>query len=180
METTTNNNLNNIIITKMTEEDLNSIKDNLTTEFDDFWNYNLLQQEFLNDTSQIFIATSKKEKNAVTPNASTAVTTNALNDQIIKQYEILGFISIQIIIDEATITNIVTKKDSRNTGIGSAMLDHIINYCKTQNLKNLTLEVNEKNTSALNLYKKYNFKQTGLRKNYYNGNENAIIMNLSI
>lgn len=155
METTTNNNLNNIIITKMTEEDLNSIKDNLTTEFDDFWNYNVLHQEYLNDTSSIFVATTQN-------------------------HEILGFISIQIIIDEATITNIVTKKDSRNTGIGSAMLDHIINYCKTQNLKNLTLEVNEKNTSALNLYKKYNFKQTGLRKNYYNGNENAIIMNLSI
>lgn len=150
METENNN---NITITKMTEADLNSIKDILTTEFDNFWNYNVLLQEFLNDTSSLFVATTQS-------------------------HEIVGFISIQIILDEATITNIVTKKQSRNHGIGSTLLKNIINYCKSQNLKNLTLEVNEKNTSALNLYKKYKFKQTGLRKNYYNGTDNAIIMNL--
>ena len=42
----------------------------------------------------------------------------------------------------------------------------------------MNLEVNENNTSAIALYKKYNFKQVGLRKKYYNNTDNAILMSL--
>ncbi len=38
------------------------------------------------------------------------------------------------------------------------------------------LEVNEKNTPAILLYKKYGFEQISVRKNYYN-DDDAIIMN---
>ena len=88
--------------------------------------------------------------------------------------------SVQFVLDEATITNIVTKKVIRNAGIGSQLLEFIINYCKSNNMKTITLEVNENNISALKLYKKFNFEQIGLRKNYYNNTDNAIIMNLDI
>ena len=155
------NNTNNYIIAKMTNEDLNSIKNILTSEFDDFWSFKVLQQEFENDTSHLFIA---KDNN----NNST------------KTNSILGFVSVQFVLDEATITNIVTKKVIRNAGIGSQLLEFIINYCKSNNMKTITLEVNENNISALKLYKKFNFEQIGLRKNYYNNTDNAIIMNLDI
>ena len=165
-----------IKISKMTETDLNALKNSLISDFDDFWSFNSLQQEFKNDTSHLFVVKSNSSVQNIMPGQDLSSTTNSkshIND-------ILGFVSVQFIIDEATITNIVTKKACRNQGIGSKLLEFITDYCKSNNMKTLTLEVNENNTYALKLYKKYGFKQIGLRKNYYNGIDNAIIMNLDI
>ena len=41
---------------------------------------------------------------------------------------------------------------------------------------NISLEVNENNNAAIELYKKFNFEIVGCRKKYYNGKDNAIIM----
>ena len=64
---------------------------------------------------------------------------------MVKSY---GFAGINIILDEAHLANIVTKKDLRNKGIGSKLLESLIEEA-------ITLEVNEKNTSAISLYKKF-------------------------
>ena len=42
--------------------------------------------------------------------------------------------------------------------------------------KDISLEVNEENDAAINLYKKAGFEEVGIRKKYYNGKNNAIIM----
>lgn len=70
------------------------------------------------------------------------------------------------------------KKDKRNFGIGSSLLEEIIRYSKIHNATSITLEVNEKNIPAIKLYKKYGFKQVGLRRKYYNNEDNAILMDL--
>ena len=82
------------------------------------------------------------------------------------------------IIDELNIMNIAVRKDLRRCGIGSALLEFLINFAISQKDGSITLEVNENNTSAIELYKKYNFKQVGLRKKYYNNTDNAILMSL--
>ena len=40
------------------------------------------------------------------------------------------------------------------------------------------LEVNIQNSIAINFYKKYNFKEVGLRKKYYDNTYDAILMKL--
>lgn len=72
-------------ITKMNIQDLNLIR---LEDFDDFWTYNILKEELLSDTS-IYI--KAKYKN-----------------------DIVGFAGIKFLLDEAHITNIVTRKDKRN------------------------------------------------------------------
>ena len=47
---------------------------------------------------------------------------------------------------------------------------------KNEKKENISLEVNENNISARNLYEKYKFEIVGMRKKYYNGKDNAIIM----
>ena len=42
---------NNLIIEKMTTSDLNQIADILETDFDDFWNYNILKNELETESS---------------------------------------------------------------------------------------------------------------------------------
>lgn len=143
-----------INILPMTIEDINLITPNLESEFDKFWNISNLLNDFNNPNSTYIVA--------------------KLDD------EIVGFAGFLKICDEADIMNIVTKIDKRHLGIGSKLLSSLINIAKEQNLKTITLEVNVNNQIAINLYNKFNFKKTGLRKKYYNNTDDAIIMTLEI
>jgi ribosomal-protein-alanine N-acetyltransferase len=138
-------------IEKMTLKDLESIKDILISDFDDFWNYDVLKEELECENSYFVIAKS-------------------LNN------EIVGFACSKNILDEADIMNIVVKKSLRHNGIGSMLLENLISYSKTLNLKTITLEVNENNLSAIHLYDKFSFDHIGIRKKYYDGKSDAIIM----
>ena len=136
----------------MNSQDLESIKNILNSDFDDFWNYNILKEEINNKNSRYLVA--------------------KLNN------EVIGFAGIKIVIDEADIMNIVVKKNFRNNGIGSLLLENLINLSKSLNISSLSLEVNEKNISAISLYKKFNFKEVGKRKNYYKDSD-AILMSIN-
>lgn len=141
-------------IEKMNLSDLENIKDILFSEFDDFWNYNILKEE-LESPSSYFV--SAKSNN-----------------------EIVGFAGFKIILDESDIMNIVVKESFRHNGIGSMLLDFLIDYSKSLNLNVVTLEVNEHNLSAIRLYDKFNFEHLGIRKNYYPDGSDAIIMSKKI
>ena len=93
--------------------------------------------------------------------------------------KIIGFAGIKVTVPDCDIMNIVVKKDFRNQGIGSLLLKELINLSKSLNIKNLFLEVNEKNTPAISLYNKFGFKKISIRKNYYKNN-NAIVMRLDL
>jgi ribosomal-protein-alanine acetyltransferase len=140
----------NLEIYNMTDYDLSLIKDILIDDFDDFWTYDVLQEELNNPNSEYFVA--KLENN------------------------ILGFAGIWKALDDVHITDIVVKKSNRQTGIGSKLLEKLIQTAKSQNFNSITLEVNEHNLPAINLYLKYGFKNVGFRKKYYNNKDNAIIM----
>lgn len=137
-------------ITEMTLNDLEQMKDILYSDFDNFWSYNVLKQELQNNNTTYIVA---KE-----------------NEQLV------GFAGIMTCIDEATLNNIVVKKSCRGRGIGGELLEAIIEICADLHLKTLTLEVNTSNTPAINLYKKFDFKDLGIRKKYYNNSQDAIIM----
>lgn len=144
-----------IQIMPMTSQDIEAITPNFQTEFDEFWNINNLKNDFENPNSTYYIAKLDGE--------------------------IVGFAGFLKICDEANLMNIVTKVNKRHLGIGKKLLENIIKEAKNQNLKTITLEVNEKNTYAINLYeKKFNFKRIGLRKKYYNNTDDAILMSMSL
>ena len=143
-----------MIIKKMEVKDLDLIADTLEKDYDDFWNYNVFKSELENENSKYIVAKQ--------------------ND------EVIGYAGIWIAIDVAHITNIVVKKDKRKTGIGNYLLQELINMCKCLELTEITLEVNEKNEAAINLYKKNGFEEFGLRKKYYRTGDSAIIMTKSL
>lgn len=51
--------INNIKINPMTIQDLNSIKNILETDFDDFWNYTIFKNEIQNPNSIYFVRKNK-------------------------------------------------------------------------------------------------------------------------
>lgn len=89
--------------------------------------------------------------------------------------EIIGFINFSIIYDRSELSYIFVLEKYRKKGYAKKMMDFFIDYVKNNNCLNITLEVRKSNISAINLYKKFNFKVIADRKNYY-GNEDAIMM----
>lgn len=145
----------NLKISDMTINDLNNIKNILASDFDTFWNYDILKEEL--KCSYSYFKTVKTNTN-----------------------EIVGFAGFKAILDEADIMNIVVKKIYRHNGIGCLLLENLISYAKFLNIQKITLEVNENNFIAINLYNKFGFEKLGIRKNYYNGKNSAIIMSKKI
>ncbi len=94
-----------------------------------------------------------------------------------KTDKVLGFAGMWLIIDECHITNIAVHPNYRKLGIGNILMNKIITICKERNITGITLEVRESNTPAKNLYYKYGFKDSGIRKGYYaDNNEDALLM----
>ncbi len=133
----------------MTLQDLKQIANNFATDFDSFWNYELLKDELKAENSNYLVAKLDQK--------------------------IVGFAGIKVLVDEAHIMNIVVKKEVRNQKIGSLLIQNLIDLSKKLQLTSITLEVMEENDVAIHLYEKFGFKQVGIRKNYYQ-NKNGYIM----
>lgn len=147
--------MDNIIISKMTMLDLESINDCLFSDFDDFWSINTLKSELQNPNSEYIVA--------------------KINNNIV------GFAGIWKAVDDVHITNIVTAKKYRRQKIGSTLLSNLIEMAKNkENITSITLEVNSTNIPAQKLYNKFHFKIVGIRKKYYNNKDDAIIMTLKM
>ena len=144
--------MSDIEIFSMTVNDLEIIKDELEEKFDKFWTYRILKSEIANINSKYIVAKYKEE--------------------------IVGFAGITVILDESNIMNIVVKKEKRMKGIGNLLLQKLIEISQELGTKFITLEVNINNKPAINLYKKFGFKEVGIRKKYYNSIDDALIMTL--
>lgn len=94
---------------------------------------------------------------------------NSFLSHYVYEYEgrIVGFYIASHVLDEVEIFTIAVDSAYRNMGIGKAMLDHLIDISKKRNDKEIWLEVSTKNIAAINLYRKFDFKIIGIRKNYY-------------
>lgn len=134
----------------MNLSDYEEIKDILLDEFDEFWKPSILESELKSENSKYIVA----KENGI----------------------IVGFAGLWFSPVDAEITNIVTKKSERKRGIGKALLDRLIEMAKEANRDNISLEVNENNFPAGALYESAGFEIAGIRKKYYNGKDNAIIM----
>src|SRR5436305_6775264 len=90
---------------------------------------------------------------------------------------IVGFAGLWLMVDEAHITTIAMHPDYRRQGLGELMLASLIDISYDVGAKWVTLEVRVSNSTAQNLYRKYGFREAGLRHRYYSDNqEDALIM----
>lgn len=120
--------------------------------FSDPWSIKLFEDELKNDRATYFVVLTETGS-------------------------VVGYGGLWKILDEGHIMNVAVDPAYRGRGIGDSILSNMIEYSIKNNMDYLTLEVREGNTPARNLYYKYNFKDGGLRKGYYQDNhENAIIM----
>ncbi len=111
---------------------------------------------------------------------------NSLNDLIrqqniifrvmLKDDEVIGYYSFQKIFDEGYINNIAIKREYQSQGYGTQLFEDLIERAQKFEVNALTLEVEVKNEKAIGLYKKFGFKEEGIRKDFYLNSLDALIM----
>ncbi len=88
---------------------------------------------------------------------------------------ICGYISSYFDGQTLEILNFCIKENYQRKGIGSILLQEIINKTKEKGLQNVILEVRSSNEKAINFYNKNGFKIINVRRAYYK-NEDAYVM----
>ncbi len=90
---------------------------------------------------------------------------------------IVGYAGMWVILDEAHVTTIAVDPLQRRRRIGERLLVALIDEAMKRGARWVTLEVRKSNLGAQTLYRKYAFKDIGVRKGYYSDNrEDAIVM----
>ncbi len=93
--------------------------------------------------------------------------------------EITGFIALEIT-DEINIVSVAIKKEFRNLGLATKLIDHTKIFAKNKGINDLSLEVSVNNPTAYLLYEKCGFKLRRTRKNYYLDGADCLEMSLKI
>jgi len=94
-----------------------------------------------------------------------------------KDGQVIGYAGAWVILDESHITNIAIEESQRGNGYGRVLTQALIQYLANLGAAYATLEVRKSNIRAQNLYKSLGFIQLGVRKRYYEDNqEDALIM----
>ncbi|MGL5835262.1 MAG: GNAT family N-acetyltransferase [Waterburya sp.] len=98
---------------------------------------------------------------------STLITLNLSDRRGNNRSQMIGMACLWSIVDEAHITLLGIHPEHRQQGLGQLLLIILLKDAITRQLERATLEVNERNLGAINLYQKYGFQIAGTRKNYY-------------
>lgn len=100
---------------------------------------------------------------------------------LIEEGQWIGFISYQLVLDEAEITHVVIRKDFQHQSYGSQLLKQLIQRLTQIDVSQLFLEVRESNINAQVLYKKKGFEIINRRKKYYSHpKEDGLVMCLKM
>jgi [ribosomal protein S18]-alanine N-acetyltransferase len=92
-------------------------------------------------------------------------------------HQVVGYTGMWIILDEAHVTTIAVAPEHRRRRIGERLLVALLDEAMRRGARWVTLEVRKTNAGAQTLYRKYGFKEIGVRRGYYSDNrEDAIVM----
>jgi len=90
---------------------------------------------------------------------------------------VVGYVGSQSVLGESDMMNVAVHPDYRRQGIAEALVELLISELSEKDNHALLLEVRASNAPAIAMYEKLDFRQVGLRKNYYrNPKEDALIM----
>ncbi|MEI6207556.1 MAG: ribosomal protein S18-alanine N-acetyltransferase [Desulfuromonadales bacterium] len=89
---------------------------------------------------------------------------------------IVGYVCLMSLFEEAQILDIAVDPQLRGRGIAKLLMKQAISVALENDAEVLSLEVRASNNAAIALYEQCGFVRTGLRQKYYEGSEDAILM----
>ena len=140
-----------MIITEMKEQHVQQIAELEKMCFHDPWSESSIASELNNRLSLWFVA--------------------------VQEEQVIGYVGSQTVLGETDMMNIAVHPNYRKQGIGTELIEHLIEALTLRGSHSLTLEVRVSNEAAISVYKKLGFTEVGCRKNYYrNPKEDALIL----
>ena len=126
--------------------------------------YKILSQSFENPWSVQTIESLLESDNAVCFGA-------------FEEDTLVGYAALEWVVDEGSLTDIAVLPQKRKKGIANLLMEALLDKSHKEQLQFVTLEVRESNTPAINLYKKFGFREVGKRPRYYKDPvEDALLM----
>lgn len=93
---------------------------------------------------------------------------------------VVGYVCLMSLFEEAQILDIAVSPEQRGRGIAIALMEHAFAVAREKHAEVLTLEVRASSDAAIALYQRSGFRQVGIRTNYYDSSEVAILMEKSL
>ena len=87
-----------------------------------------------------------------------------------------GFICFKNIGEESELLNIAVHPLYRRKGIGRKLMQFYMELGRAKQIKTFYLEVHVSNPSAIRLYQEFSYQPVGMRKKFYQGKFDALMM----
>ena len=81
-----------------------------------------------------------------------------------------------LVADELHVTNLAVSPAHRGLGFAAGLVEHALDDAREKGTVWCQLEVRSSNKPARSLYRKFGFREIGLRKGYYQDGEDAVVM----
>jgi ribosomal-protein-alanine N-acetyltransferase len=91
-----------------------------------------------------------------------------------------GYVCLMSLFEEAQILDIAVAPELRGRGMARLLMDHAISVARKKEAEVLALEVRASNFAAITLYERCGFVRTGIRSKYYEGVDDAVLMEMSL
>ena len=90
---------------------------------------------------------------------------------------VVGFCAFWLVVDEIHINNVAVLPELRGQGMGTSLMNHVLDEARRLGARRATLEVRASNERARRLYERLGFYSAGTRRHYYtNPVEDALIL----
>jgi ribosomal-protein-alanine N-acetyltransferase len=169
-----------------TNRDLPGIIEIERLSFDNPWSLDAFERELSLPFSRMIVAAQASGPAAPGASAKTAAGTAAQAPaQVTAQMapedaSLIGFLCRWLVADECHILNVAVHPRIRQQGIGRLLMQHALAEARAKDAHVITLEVRRSNLAARSLYRKLEFQERRLRRNYYGPGEDAIVMELRL
>jgi len=135
----------------MTPDDLDEVIEIERRSFPSVWSRGSYERELRNENSYYYVARE--------------------GDRLI------GYAGMWIVLDEAHITTLAVQPERRRRGLGTRLMNRMIDLARRHSVRKVTLEVRERNRPAIDMYRKLGFVEKGFLPGYYGDTgENGIVM----
>ena len=142
------------MIHKMDESDLDEVAEMDASSRPTPWSRQSFFQELQNPFSYCF--TLKKE-----------IDSHARN---------IGFLCFRIVGEESEILSLVIHPKYRRKGSGKQLMKFYIDFCSQREIKAFYLETGASNQGAICLYESFSYHPIAIKRKYYQGEEDALLM----
>ncbi len=95
---------------------------------------------------------------------------------LIDNGKIIGYCDYWLLFDQGQINKICISKENQGKGLGSKLLEKVMEELFKKGAFSVTLEVRISNVKAINLYQKHGFEIKLRKKGYYSNGEDCYMM----